>query len=223
MMERVMVIATHPDDETLGCGGTILKLKKMRKKLFWLIMSHISEENGFSAKRVDMRRREIEAVTKFYAFDGVTELRLPTTQLDTIPVRRIVDSLNSVIQNVKPDTLFVPNQNDVHSDHRITFSCLMSCIKTFRAPFVKRIFMYEVISETEYAPALASHAFLPNSFSDITKFIERKIKVMKIYRSEIGRHPFPRSKETIKALATFRGGISGCKYAEAFQMLRDAW
>jgi LmbE family N-acetylglucosaminyl deacetylase len=83
--------------------------------------------------------------------------------------------------------------------------------------------MYETISETEFAPPLCCNAFIPNSFSDISEYIERKISIIKIYDDQLGEHPFPRSIENIKALATFRGATSGVKYAEAFMILKEIW
>jgi LmbE family N-acetylglucosaminyl deacetylase len=80
--------------------------------------------------------------------------------------------------------------------------------------------MYECISETEFAPALPEKAFIPNYFIDITPYIEKKLEIMKIYASELGSHPFPRSLNNISALATFRGSIAGVEYAEAFQLIK---
>lgn len=81
--------------------------------------------------------------------------------------------------------------------------------------------MYECISETEFAPPLIENSFSPNCFIDISNQMEEKIKLMEIYKSEIGKHPFPRSEHNIRALATFRGATCGVDYAEAFQILKS--
>jgi LmbE family N-acetylglucosaminyl deacetylase len=80
--------------------------------------------------------------------------------------------------------------------------------------------MYECISETEFAPALPEKVFQPNYFVDITDFFEKKLEIMRIYKSEMGEHPFPRSEENIKALATFRGATAGVRFAESFQLVK---
>jgi len=96
----------------------------------------------------------------------------------------------------------------------------MACTKSFRYPFIKTVLMYECISETEFAPALPERMFMPNYYVDISEFFEQKIAIMKIFASEIGEHPFPRSIRNIEALATFRGASVGVKYAEAFQLIK---
>jgi LmbE family N-acetylglucosaminyl deacetylase len=96
----------------------------------------------------------------------------------------------------------------------------MACTKSFRYPFIKKVLMYECISETEFAPAFPEKAFVPNYFVDITEFFNKKIEIMKVFESEIAEHPFPRSLRNIEALATFRGATAGCEYAEAFQVVK---
>jgi LmbE family N-acetylglucosaminyl deacetylase len=96
----------------------------------------------------------------------------------------------------------------------------MACTKSFRYPFIKRVLMYECISETEFAPALPEKIFIPNFFVDISKYLEKKLEIMRIYESELGEHPFPRSERNIEALAVFRGASVGVEYAEAFQLIK---
>ena len=81
--------------------------------------------------------------------------------------------------------------------------------------------MMETLSETEFAPSPKEDSFIPNMFVDITDFIERKIEIMKIYKSEIGACPFPRSERNVRALATFRGATAGCEYGESFMILKE--
>ena len=222
-MNKVLFISPHPDDETLGCGGTILKHKAAGDKVYWLIITSISEENGYARKAVIRRKREIEMVTARYNFDNAFQLNLPTTKLDTIPRNKLIELVSGVIHDVKPSTVYIPNRNDVHSDHTITFDVVMSSTKTFRCPFIKKILMYEIISETEFAPAYLNNAFSPNSFSDISNYLDKKISIMSIYKGEMKNHPFPRSEENLKALATYRGATAGVNYAEAFMVLKEIW
>jgi len=221
MKNNILVIAVHPDDETLGCGGTLLKHKANGDAVHWLILTSIKEENGFAASVVETRRREIEAVSSMYAFDGVYDLDFPTMQLDGIPFKKLINSISDVFGQVEPDIVYLPFKSDVHTDHQIVFKAAYSCTKTFRCPSIKKIVMMETLSETEFAPSTKEDSFIPNMFVDITDFIGRKIEIMNHYKNEIGQYPFPRSEKNIRALATFRGATAGCEYAESFMMLKE--
>ena len=220
-MGKVLVVAVHPDDETLGCGGTLLKHKANGDAINWLIVTSIKEENGFAASVVETRRREIEAVSSMYAFDGVYDLDSPTMRLDEIPFSRLISSISDVFRQVEPNIVYLPFKSDVHTDHQIVFKAVYSCTKMFRYPSIRKIVMMETISETEFAPAIGESSFVPNMFVDITGFIERKIEIMDVYRSELSSHPFPRSERNIRALATLRGATAGCEYAESFMILKE--
>lgn len=221
--EKILVIASHPDDETLGCGGTILKSRSQGCEIYWLIMTNISTAEGYSENIVNQRHVEIDMVAKEYGFEEVFKLDFPTSKLDSIPRVEIIKAVSGSINMVKPDVIYIPNKNDVHSDHQVTFDVVISSAKTFRCPSIKKMLMYEVVSETEFSPALQVNAFAPNSFSDISEYLDRKISIMEIYKSEMKEHPFPRSTDNLKALATFRGATAGVKYAEAFMMIKEIW
>ena len=220
-MSRVLIVAVHPDDETLGCGGTILKHKANGDAIHWLITTSIKKENGFAASVVEARRQEIKAVSSMYGFDGVYDLDFSTMQLDEIPFKKLISSISYVFEQVEPNIVYLPFKGDVHTDHQIAFKAVYSCTKTFRCPSIKKIMMMETLSETEFAPSTKEDSFIPNMFVDITDFIDRKIEIMKHYKNEIGQHPFPRSERNIRALATFRGATAGCEYAESFVILKE--
>jgi len=221
MKNNVLVIAVHPDDETLGCGSTLLKHKAGGDAVHWLILTSIKKERGFAAGVVEARRQEIKAVSSMYGFDGVYDLDFPTMQLDTIPFSRLTASISDVFRQVEPNIVYLPFKSDVHTDHQIAFRAAYSCTKSFRCPSIKKIVMMETLSETEFASSTKEDSFVPNMFVDITDFIERKIAIMNIYKSEMGNHSFPRSERNIRALATFRGATAGCEYAESFMILKE--
>ncbi|RXJ68985.1 GlcNAc-PI de-N-acetylase [Halarcobacter ebronensis] len=217
MKNKILVVAVHPDDETLGAGGTLLKHKSMGNEIHWLICTTINEKHSYHNKRL----QEIEKVSKVYGFDSVHNLKLQTMQVDEYSMSELIGKISFVINEVKPDMIYLPFFKDVHSDHRKIFEAAYSCTKSFRYPFIKKIYMMEVVSETEFAPSFSSESFIPNVFVDISDFIEQKIDIMNLFESEIDKVPFPRSEENIKALATFRGSSSGCKYAESFVLLKE--
>jgi LmbE family N-acetylglucosaminyl deacetylase len=219
-MSKVIIISAHPDDETLGAGGTILKHKENGDEVHWLIVTNVFESEGFSNERVLSRKQEIEEVSKLYSYNKVYNLGYPTMKLNDTILFELVNKISHIFQELEPEIIYVMNRSDAHSDHRIVFDAVMSCTKSFRYPFVKKVLMYECLSETEFAPILPERVFQPNYFVDISNFIEKKIEIMKIFDSELGDHPFPRSIKNIEALATFRGATVGVLYAEAFQMIK---
>lgn len=219
-MKNVIVISAHPDDETLGVGGTILKHISNGENVFWLIVTNVFESQGFSKERVESRQKEIREVEKLLGISKTFLLDYPTMTLSSGSLIKMVPEISSVFSEVQPEIVYCLNRSDAHSDHRVVFDAVMACTKSFRYPYIKQILMYECISETEFAPVLAEKAFLPNYFVDITDFLETKLDIMKIFESELGEHPFPRSLDNIKALAHFRGASVGVKYAEAFQLLK---
>lgn len=219
-MKNVIVISAHPDDETLGAGGTILKHVANGDNVYWLIVTNVFENQGFSKERVESRQEEIREVEKLLGISKTYLLDYPTMTLSSSSLIKMVPEISTVFSEVQPEIIYTLNRSDAHSDHRVIFDAVMACTKSFRYPFIKQILMYECISETEFAPALAEKAFLPNYFVDITDYLDRKNEIMKVFESEIAEHPFPRSLENIRALAHFRGASVGVKYAEAFQLLK---
>jgi len=218
-MKKVLVVAPHPDDETLGSGGTLLKHKSKGDQIHWLILTGITEDRAWKNEQVEKRRLEIEKVTNAYAFNSVHKLNFPTTTLESIPMKELVENISSVMEKVQPNVVYLNHHKDIHTDHQIGFKAVMSSSKNFRHPYIERILMYETLSETEFAGSLPGNEFQPNVFSDITNYFEEKCKIMRIYKSEMMKPPYPRNIETIEALAKLRGSRIGCKYAESFMLL----
>jgi len=217
MKNKVLIIAVHPDDETLGCGGTLLKHKANGDEIHWLICTQTDEEKDF----YKIREKEIEKVTKMYGFYSVTNLKLKTMQVDEYSMSELIVKISKVINEVKPNIIYLPFKGDVHSDHRKIFEASYSCTKSFRYPFIKKIYMIETLSETEFAPSTKEDSFIPNIFVDISDYMEKKVEIMKVFQSELAEHPFPRSERNLRALSTLRGATAGCEYAESFVLLKE--
>ena len=216
-MKKVLIFAVHPDDETLGCGGTLLKHKANGDEIHWLICTTIDKEHSYYNSRKD----EIQEVSKYYKFDSVNTLELQTMQVDEYSMSELIGKISKVINEIEPNIIYLPFKGDVHSDHRKIFEAAYSCTKSFRYPFIKKIYMIETLSETEFAPSTTENSFIPNVFVDITNFMDKKIEIMKIFKSEIASHPFPRSQRNLEALATLRGATCGVEYAESFMLLKE--
>jgi len=217
---KILVIAPHPDDETLGCGGTLFKHKAKGDEIFWLIVTGIHVNDGWSENSVKKRSVEIDKVAKKYFFTDVFNLLLPTTKIDTLPLSTLIEKITNIFKKIKPDIIYMPFIYDVHSDHQITAKALQATFKWFRHSYVKKVYMYETPSETELN-FIDNRVFRPNVFVNIAQYIDNKIEVMKIYDGEMGEFPFPRSEKTIRALAALRGSQSGFKAAESFELVYD--
>ena len=217
---KTLIVAPHPDDETLGVGGTILRKKSEGETVAWLIITNMSISEGWTEQQIKSRKKEINKISKFYNFDKVFELNLPTTKLDNISMSDLTSKISECFKLFEPEEIYIPHNADAHSDHRIVFDAVISSSKWFRLKSVKKILAYETLSETGFGLSRTNN-FSPNVFVDISSFIKYKIKAMNIYESELGSPPFPRSEENIKALALIRGSESGYLAAEAFELLRE--
>lgn len=215
-----IVVAPHPDDELLGAGGTILRQKAEGVDVFWLIITGMKKEQGWPVDKIKKRKEEVKKVSEVLGFKKVFELNFPTTQLEIVPMSELINKISDIFKEVEPREIFVPHPSDIHTDHRYVFDAVASCTKWFRYPSIMRVLAYETLSETDFNLG-TNKSFQPNVFINIEPYLQAKLEAMKIYTSEIGSHPFPRSIEAIEALSVLRGASSGFKAAEAFQLLRE--
>jgi N-acetylglucosamine malate deacetylase 1 len=219
-MSKVLVIAPHPDDESLGCGGTLLRHKHEGETLYWVVVTGISKSTGWSDEAVKKRDTEIDDATEKYGFAEVFNFLLPTTKLDTIPLSDLIVKITDVYKQVEPEIIYTPFAYDVHTDHQLIAKAMQSTFKWFRYPYIKKILMYETMSETEFN-FVEKRAFNPNVFVDISEYLDDKINAINIFCSEMGEFPFPRSDISIRALAALRGSQSGYVAAEAFELVYE--
>ncbi|HRR19646.1 MAG TPA: PIG-L family deacetylase [Ignavibacteriales bacterium] len=219
MTKKVLVIAVHPDDETLGCGGTILKHKNRGDEVYWLILTKANQRITSIPDIVHKQGEYCVAVAKAYNFNGWKHLDFLTTELDRYPIGDIIQQISYYIREIQPEIIYFHHYADIHSDHKVAFEAVYSCTKNFRYPFIERMLTFETLSETEFAPAMIVNSFVPNVFNDISDVIDKKIDIMKFYTTEQMSEPYPRAVSSILALARYRGSRIGVEYAEAFYLL----
>ena len=217
---KTLVIAPHPDDEILGVGGTLLKRKSQGHELAWVIVTKPSKLLNWSSSQISNRQSQIKEISKKIGFDKVYKLDFPAAGLSQETIPLLINSINKSINDFCPDEIFFPHIGDVHSDHQIIHKAVISSTKSFRNSYLKRLIVYETLSETEYGLD-KSKVFFPNLYIDISNFLTKKINLIKIYSSEIEKFPFPRSEEAIKSLAKYRGSSCNCFAAEAFEILKQ--
>lgn len=217
---RILIIAPHPDDEVLGCGGTIVKHVRGRAEVYLCIVTKAYApewtELEIRKKRKEvLRANEILGITKTYFLD------LPTVKLDTIPQKELNKAISQVVDDVQPELLYIPHRGDVNRDHYLVFDSAIVAARPKPDLAVKKVLSYETLSETEWAAPLVSDAFVPNVYVDISETLETKLEAMAAYKTELKEFPHPRSLEAISALAKIRGASIGVKAAEAFVLIRE--
>lgn len=216
---KVVILTPHPDDETLGCGGTLLKHIEQGDKVYWFIITHMGK--SFDKDKKEKRFEEIRKVAEKYEFEKVFELEFEASMLDQVPSSELISKISEVFKEIQPNFVYVPYPSDIHSDHKAVFDATMACTKWFRYPSVEKVLAYETLSETDFTINPDANGFRPNVFVNIESFLDKKIEIMKVYESEISEFPFPRSVKAIQSLAYIRGAASGFEAAEAFMILKE--
>lgn len=219
-MKKILIISPHPDDEVLGCGGTIKKLASKGCIIFILIVTR-GKKDLYSEDKIKNVREEAIKAHKLLSVKETRFLDFPAPDLDLISVSELSKAIYNVITEFGIDTLFLPHRGDIHQDHKAVFNAGLIAARPFNNYTVKRIYAYETLSETEWAAPYADEAFIPTHFIDITSTFDYKLKAMRCYKSQIRDFPQSRSLKSIESLANYRGSTIGFFYAEAFMTIRE--
>lgn len=218
--KRVLVVAPHPDDEILGCGGTMAMHARAQADVYLCIVTETYSPD-WSETEKPQRHTEVCNSCEVLGIKEAFFLGLPTVKLDTISQKELNDKLAAVVDNIQPDIIYIPYGKDPNKDHRLIFDAMMVVGRPCEQWTVEQLLCYETLSETEWAPP--ANTFMPNIYVDITETMRLKLKAMEEYKLELKKPPHPRSLEGIKALAKVRGATIGVEYAEAFMMIRGIW
>lgn len=209
----VLIFAPHNDDEVLGVGGTAAKLSSTGEDVY---ICEVTSGPNFQTLQ-----HEANLADKILGIKKRIFLELPYVELDIISKKEVNRLFSNVINTIKPNIVFLPHIGDIHTDHKETAKAALVAVRPYSAPFVKKVYSYETLSESEWENPTLNNCFNPNVWSDIENFMEFKIAAFSCYKSQIKEFPHPRSIEAIKALGKFRGSSAGFKYAEAFMLIRD--
>ena len=220
----VLVVAAHPDDEVLGCGGTIAKLSKEKNTVNVLFISNGEDSRDINKtiikKKIKKRKNAAELAAKILGVTSNTFMDLLDNKLDTYPLLKIVKIIEKYIKKFKPDIIYTHFNNDLNIDHQIVNQAVLTACRPQKNSSVKNIFFFEVPSSTEWRVDKNSKIFNPNWFEDISLTKNKKIEALKAYRMEMKKWPHPRSEKAIRALYTWRGATVGLDAAEAFMLGR---
>ncbi len=224
--KKILIIAAHPDDEVLGCGGTIAKLAREGNVVYSLFLGEgvTSRDEKRDRKKREKELKElriqIEKAGRILSISNSFAFDFPDNRFDTVAMLDIVKTIEKVKIDVKPDIVFTHHHGDLNIDHRITFEAVMTAFRPVKGEKVREIYSFEVPSSTEWNASISTSYFMPNYFVDISKTLELKIKAMKEYKSEIREYPHPRSPEAIKIYAKRWGIQAGLQAAEACEVIR---
>jgi LmbE family N-acetylglucosaminyl deacetylase len=215
-----LVIAPHPDDEILGCGGTMARLVDAGLLVVAAIMT-TGRQPQFSRELVERVAGEARVA---HAIIGTSELRhldLPAAGLDRLAATDLNQHFSTLLEEVRPQTLFIPFVGDIHLDHQLCFLGAMVAARPRGADAPRRIYAYETMSETNwYAPGVTP-AFVPNVFIDISRTLDRKLRAFRAFASQVKSFPDERSIRALSSLARVRGAAVHCRAAEAFMLVRE--
>ncbi len=216
----VLVVATHPDDEVLGCGGVMARHAAHGDEVHVLIVTRGIPEI-FPPVEIETTRDELIAAHRVLGVTGVTFLDYPAPKLDVVPGHELADAVDKVITLQQPSVVYLPHRGDIHADHRAVYQAVLVAARPVNSCPVKRLLCYETLSETEWAPPVANEAFVPSVFVDISGYLEPKLQAMACYQSQLKEFPHPRSLQAIRALAQLRGSTVSLQAAEAFMLVRE--
>ncbi|MDN4609015.1 PIG-L deacetylase family protein [Sporosarcina highlanderae] len=217
MDEYVLVIAAHPDDELLGCAGTLKRLIDQGYKVVTVI---------FAKGRKDKEEEMLQAMKDANNCLGVEEhifLAYPNLLLETYPLHVINEEIESLINKYEPSIIFTHHYGDINRDHQVLFQAVLTAARPLPNKKPIEILCFETVSSSEWTPFTDDKTFKPTYYVDITDTIDKKIESLKFYDAEMRPFPHPRSYEGLQHLARVRGMAVGVEYAEAFEVIRRVW
>ena len=218
----VLILAAHPDDEVLGCGGTIARLADQGAEVTIAILGEgITSRLATREKARASELKALEQTSKDAArFLGAADVRffgLPDNRFDSVPLLDIVKIVEGLVEEVRPVTVFTQHGGDLNVDHQLTFRAAMTAMRPRAASRVKNLYAFEVASSTEWAFGKFAPVFSPDVFVDVSRTLGRKLEAMAIYEGEARIFPHPRSARALTAQAEKWGATSGLPAAEAFE------
>lgn len=218
---RILVIAPHPDDEVLGCGGTIARYAAAGGEVYIAIITK-GWAPLFPAAQVAQVRSEARAAAELLGATQVHFVDLPVTQLHLMPEHELNAAIGKLFADVRPTWALLPFRSDLHEDHKQIFdACMVACRPLPSQANLVRILCYETLSETHWHAPGIEPAFTPHVYIDISTTLTKKLEAMQCYASQVRPAPNARSLESIEALARFRGMTVGYSAAEAFVVVRE--
>ena len=225
--QKILIIAAHPDDEVLGCGGSMAKWAKDGHEVHVLILAEGStsrdrqRDRASRTEELSLLVQSAKRATYILGVESVELLDYPDNRMDSIDLLDVVKPVEEIIEKLQPEVVVTHHAGDLNIDHQITHQAVITACRPQLGHPVKRILSFEVPSSTDWQTPTAKNAFYPNWFEDISDIMELKINALEVYQSELREWPHTRSIKAIDHLARWRGASVGCEAAEAFMLVRE--
>ena len=222
----VLVVAAHPDDEILGCGGTIARLAREGHQVRIAILAegissrYAHREDADPGQLQHLHAQAQQAGNKVGAREVVL-CKLPDNRLDTVPLLEVVKLVEELVARFRPEVIYTHHPGDLNVDHGVVHRAVLTATRPVAGQCVSEIYAFEVPSSTEWAFQRLEPSFRPNVFVDITETLETKIDALACYDTEMRKFPHPRSAEALRAIATRWGSVVGLPAVEAFELIRS--
>lgn len=223
---NILVVSAHPDDEVLGCGGTIARLVQEKHNVYIAILgegitSRYQQREQADKSLLEALREKSQRVAELLRAKEIFTFDLPDNRFDTVPLLDIVKLIENLIERLHPQVIYTHHGGDLNVDHRQVFQATLTATRPMPGCRVKSIYTYEIASSTEWALGKLSPVFQPNVFVDIHNTLDIKLQAMALYESEARAFPHPRSAEALRAIACRWGSVAGFEAAEAFELIRE--
>lgn len=224
-MKNILVVVAHPDDEVLGCGGSIARYVKEGSRVSTLILgegvtSRYKKRELADKKELFDLKAQAEKAARVLGVKRVFFSDFPDNSFDSVPILKIIKEIEEIKEIVKPSIIYTHHYGDLNVDHRVVYNAVLTAFRPLKKEIVREIYSFEVFSSTEWAGPNKEIHFIPDTFVDISKTMEKKIEALKCYEKEIRQYPHPRSLKNVKFHAAKRGTESGLKFAESFETIR---
>ncbi len=219
-MKKILVIAPHPDDEILGCGGTMVKNIADGNEVYVCIVTK-GTLPLFKPERTAKNQQDAKECHQHIGVKKTFFLDFPAAMLEKVDRYELNGKLLDVIKEIQPDETYIPHWGDMQKDHQIVAESAMVALRPKYHPQVKKIYGYETMSETAWNAPNIQNEFIPNVYVDITDYLETKKGSLAFFKLQVSSFPDARSTEAIEALAKYRGAQMDMKAAEAFMLIRE--
>ena len=220
---NVLVFAPHPDDEILGCGGTMAKHIANGDNVYVCVVT-TGKKPFFNEEVLAIVKKTREGQKKAHQLIGIKEtiyLDFPAAAIESVPRIEFNNSIRKVVLRTNPEVVYVPHYGDMQKDHELVFESVLVAVRPRGDIFVKNVYSYETLSETEWNAPYSHKAFMPQRYVDISSFIDIKIKALGFFEAQLSPFPAARSLEAVDSLAKFRGSTIHALAAEAFMVIRE--
>jgi len=223
---NVLVVAAHPDDEVLGCWGTMASLVQEGHKVYIAILgegatSRYQARDQADQSKVERLVSDSQKVAAMIGAKQVFNYGLPDNRFDTLPILDVVKIVEKLVSQIEPAVIYTHHPSDLNIDHGVVFRATLTATRPLPGCPVRDLYTFEIPSSTEWSFSMYKPEFRPNVFVDITDTVDIKVEAMQTYKSESRSFPHPRSPESLRGIASHWGSVVGVEYAEAFELIRS--